>query len=104
MACRNVDSRGRNRRPVPLCKNNPSDMRNVNNTKIIQLSMPLFQKISSKDNLNHGICAFTGCEIILIKTNLNFFWDKVSNNWADYFTNHHSAKHHKKDPKIYSHD
>ena len=23
------------------------------------------------------------------------FWDKGSNNWADYFTKHHSAKHHR---------
>ena len=25
----------------------------------------------------------------------NVFWDKGSNNYADYFTKHHSAKHHK---------
>ena len=34
------------------------------------------------------------CDLINQK-HFNVFWDKGSNNYADYFTKHHSAKHHK---------
>ena len=40
---------------------------------------------------------------ILQKT-LKFFWDKGANNNADYFTKHHSTKHHRTIRKKYLHD